>query len=103
MTERLQQCISALQKASSDSEKLAVLMLVSKTVQPEMMTDDEMEQLYHAISSSFLKKLMRSKNIPDGCNEDVYTTLAISLLATFVPVPHLLTQEEVCENLGTRY
>ena len=61
----LQQCMTLLRKSKSDSERMAVLMLVVKCVQAESITDEQKEELFHAISPGFILKLLNCATISD--------------------------------------
>ncbi|XP_078382343.1 neurochondrin-like [Oculina patagonica] len=86
----LQKCISVLKAAKSDTERFAALLLVTQLVHSNAIDVVGRRQLFEAIGFKFINRLLNTRNVPSDCPQDIYNSLALTILACFS------TDEELC-------
>lgn len=99
LTEPVRKCLRALEAAATDTEKFATLFLVPKLVRG---TDcDRTARLYlmKGIGYSFLARMLRSKDSPDGCPKLMFQSVALSVLSCFTGDEEIMTHPSVLFNL----
>lgn len=86
----LQKCISVLNAAKSDTERFATLLLVTQLVHSNAIDVVDRRKLFEAIGFKFINRLLNTRNVPSDCPQDIYNSLALTILACFS------TDEELC-------
>ena len=81
--EQLNNCLHILQHASTDNEKMAALLLFTHLMKTNQTLSVDSKELFQAVNVQFLVRLLRSKNVPDGCPEFMYKSLALNILSSF--------------------
>lgn len=115
LAEPVLRCLRALEAAESDTEKLAALFLVPKLVKggecdkTARLCLMKVEQTFdfpfvtktnfvfysaQGIGFSFLARMLRSKDSPDGCPRLMYQSVALSVLSCFASS----NDEEIATN-----
>lgn len=89
MSDNEKKCIFMLKSAQQDSEKFAVLFMVTKLIDEKNCTDATKVSIYHAIGSKFIKKLLTGKNLVVDCPSSVYKSVALSILNVFCQIPEV--------------
>lgn len=95
----VKKCCEILTTSKGDTEKFAALFLVTKLVKSKDCTAAGKKALFEAISFKFLKKLLQSKEGPDGCPPSVYKSVSLSILTCFCHEPEIATHKDVLDNL----
>ena len=91
----IESLLTRLKTCSNDSEKFALLIIVSKVVSPESMTHELQSTVSRAISFSFIRRLLRAEREKE--NSGLYRTLGVTILKTcFLCGDHV---EELGENM----
>ncbi|KAK7475285.1 hypothetical protein BaRGS_00033432 [Batillaria attramentaria] len=78
----LKKCVDLLQRAETDNEKLAALLLVPKIVTAEKCTAKDRQLILESIELSFLTRLLKTRKMPDGCPPGMYRSVALSVLSS---------------------
>ena len=99
ISEPVRQCLAALNAASSDTEKLAALFLVPKLVKGADCDSKARRDLMKGIGYSFLARMLRSKDSPDGCPQLMFQSVALSVLSCFTGEEEIMTNASVLFNL----
>jgi len=100
LAEPVKKCIAVLEQAETDTEKFAALFLVPKLVKSTDCCDKKARlHLVEAIGYSFLARMLRSKDTPDGCSPRMYQSVALSVLSCFVTDEEIMTNPSVLFNL----
>jgi len=99
LCEPVKKCIKVLEKAETDTEKFAALFLVPKLVKSAECDKKARLHLVEAIGYSFLARMLRSKDTPDGCSPRMYQSVALSVLSCFVADEEIMTNPSVLFNL----
>ncbi|XP_028418943.1 neurochondrin-like [Dendronephthya gigantea] len=81
--EQLKNCLHALQHASTDNEKMAALLLFTHLMKTNQALAVDANELFQAVDVQFLVRLLKSTNVPDGCPEFMYKSLALNILSSF--------------------
>lgn len=117
--EKVRKCIRALEAAKTDTEKLATLFLVPKLVRGaecskdarlglmkvktfKLRCDDlnlRKFLLFQGIGYSFLARMLRSNDSPDGCPKLMFQSVALSVLSCFSQDEEIMTHPSVLFNL----
>ncbi|CAI9731313.1 neurochondrin-like [Octopus vulgaris] len=82
-TKQLEKCVCILQKAGSDNEKLAALMMVTKLIKADECNLQAQKILFEAIGFKFLVRLLRTATVPEGCSNYIYKSLSLTILSSF--------------------
>lgn len=99
ISEPVKKCIELLNTSKSDTQKFAALFMVTKLVKGKDCTTAAKKALFEAIGFKFLKKLLKSENVPDDCPPAVYKSVALSILTCFCRTEELATHKEMLENI----
>jgi len=100
LAEPVKKCIKVLEQAETDTEKFAALFLVPKLVKGADCCDKRARlHLVEAIGYSFLARMLRSKDTPEGCSPRMYQSVALSVLSCFVADEEIMTNASVLFNL----
>jgi len=100
LAEPVKKCIKVLEQAETDTEKFAALFQVPKLVKGADVCDKRARlHLVEAIGYSFLARMLRSKDTPDGCSPRMYQSVALSVLSCFVADEEIMTNASVLFNL----
>ena len=95
----LQKCISVLKAARNDTERFAALLLVTQLVQSNAIDVVGRRQLFNAIGFKFLTRLLNTRNVPSDCPQDVYSSLALAILACFSTDEELREHPEMLKKI----
>ncbi|RDD39380.1 Neurochondrin [Trichoplax sp. H2] len=76
-------CIDLLQASDNDSQKFAALLLVTKLIQSENLNLESKRRLFSAIGVNFIIRLLKSAQVPSGCDPNIFKTLAVTVLSAF--------------------
>ncbi|XP_023331282.1 neurochondrin homolog [Eurytemora carolleeae] len=99
LCEPVRKCIKVLEKAETDTERFAALFLVPKLVKTGDCDKKARMHLVEAIGYSFLARMLRSKDTPEGCSPRMYQSVALSVLSCFVADEEIMTNPSVLFNL----
>jgi len=99
LNEPVRKCIKVLERAETDTEKFAALFLVPKLVKSSDCDKTARLHLVEAIGFSFLARMLRSKDTPEGCSPRMYQSVALSVLSCFVSDEEIMTNPSVLFNL----
>lgn len=99
ISEPVKKCIELLKTSKNDSQKFAALFMVTKLVKAKDCTPTAKLALFEAIGFKFLKKLLKSENVPDDCPPAVYKSVALSILTCFCQCEELATHHDMLENI----
>jgi len=99
LCEPVKKCIKVLEKAETDTEKFAALFLVPKLVKSADCDKRARLHLVEAIGYSFIARMLRSKDTPEGCSPRMYQSVALSVLSCFVADEEIMTNPSVLFNL----
>lgn len=84
---QVQHVTKLILKAKSDSERFAVLLLITKTLKVESLSGDERLKLIKNIGMNFIIRLLETsvKKISENANEEklAFASVAVSILACF--------------------
>ena len=95
----LQKCISVLNAAKSDTERFAALLLVTQLVQSNAIDVAGRRQLFDAIGFKFINRLLNTTNVPSDCPQDIYNSLALTILACFSTDEELRVHPEMLTKI----
>ena len=101
LSEKVRKCIRALEAAETDTEKFATLFLVPKLVKGTECNKDARLSLMKGIGYSFLARMLRSKDSPDGCPRLMFQSVALSVLSCFAQDEEIMTHPSVSSNYET--
>ncbi|XP_071499941.1 neurochondrin-like [Diadema antillarum] len=96
---QLDRCLDVLKAAKTDTEKFAALMLVTKIVKAEESDAAMRKKIFDAVGFTFLSRLLTSSTVPDGCDGNMYKSLAMTLLACFSTDPQLAKSPQMLEKI----
>ncbi|XP_033095718.1 neurochondrin-like [Anneissia japonica] len=103
----VQKCLHMIKSASSDTEKFAALLLITKLVQAESTTAETRNQIFHAVGFSFLNRLLNTKEATAGCDVTTFHSIALTMLACystdeqFILHPEMLNKIPLFNNIIT--
>ena len=87
----MRKCLRALEAAETDTEKFATLFLVPKLVKGRDCDKQARLHLMKGIGYSFLARMLRSKDSPDGCPRLMFQSVALSVLSCFANEEEIMT------------
>lgn len=99
ISEPVKKCIELIKTSKNDSQKFAALFMVTKLVKGKDCTTAAKRALFEAIGFKFLKKLLKSENVPEDCPPAVYKSVALSILTCFCQTEELATHKEMLHNI----
>ncbi|CAN7994850.1 unnamed protein product [Ixodes hexagonus] len=85
----LKATVAALRRARSDTEKFAALMVLTKAVSAESLNPDDLAKILDAVGVSFLVRLLKTSEAPEGCPPALFRSLGLELLSVFASVEKL--------------
>uniref|UniRef100_A0A8C6Z5T9 Neurochondrin n=1 Tax=Nothoprocta perdicaria TaxID=30464 RepID=A0A8C6Z5T9_NOTPE len=97
----LRRCLAVLREASSDSEQLAALLLVTKAVRAGEVDARTRRQIFDAIGFTLPSRLLASREPPEGCPEHTFQALGLTLLACFCTDPQLAGHSQILNKIPT--
>ncbi|EDV19315.1 expressed hypothetical protein [Trichoplax adhaerens] len=92
-------CIDLLQASDNDSQKFAALLLVTKLIQSENLNLESKRRLFSAIGVNFIIRLLKSAQVPSGCDPNIFKTLAVTVLSAFCDDEAIVTDSSMEECL----
>ena len=95
----LQKCISYLKAARNDNERFAALLLVTQLVNSNSLDRAGRRSLFHAVGFNFVIRLLNSRKVPEDCPQDVYRSLALTILACFATDDEFLVHPEMLAKI----
>lgn len=96
---QLRHCLETLKNASSDNEKFAGLLVFTHLIKTNADVNVDENELMQSIDMNFLVRLLNSTNVPQGCPEFVYKSLALNILSSFSQY-NVLSHSALLSNLG---
>lgn len=99
LAEPVKKCIKALEKAETDQERFAALFLIPKIVKGAECDKTARMHLIGAIGFSFIARMLRSKDTPEGCSPRLYQSVALSVISCFVADEEIMTNPSILFNL----
>ncbi|KAL2732474.1 hypothetical protein V1477_014715 [Vespula maculifrons] len=97
--EDVKQCVAILKSVNTDSEKFAVLFMVTKLVNAKNCNLAAKQMLFEAIGTKFIKKLLSSDIVPVDCPAQVYKSVALSILSAFCGEPELASHPDMVTHV----
>ncbi|XP_038055249.1 neurochondrin-like [Patiria miniata] len=98
-TERVDTCLQALERASSDTEVFAALLLVAKIVQAENTDAATRKRIFDAVGFRFINRLLKAAAKPDKKESSTYRSLAVTLLGCFSTSPELVSHPQMVNKV----
>lgn len=99
ISDTIKKCIDCLKDAKDDTQKFAALFMVTKLVKGKDCNSVAKKALFDAIGFKFLKKLLKSDQVPKDCPPAVYKSVALSILSAFLQEEEICTHKEILENI----
>ncbi|XP_076354124.1 neurochondrin homolog [Tachypleus tridentatus] len=101
--EDFHKCIERLHKTKSDAEKFAALLVLVKTLKIGGYELDHVQQkdIFDAVGSSFLQRLLHPHHDIDGCPQEIFRSVALTVLAVVSGSPKSPAHDFICSNLDT--
>eukprot|EP00117_Sycon_ciliatum_P025584 scpid49584/ scgid21204/ Neurochondrin len=94
----LDQCLALWKGASTDNEKLAALMLVTRVFNGENSDAVSRRTLFQCIGFEFLDRLLKSP-VPEGSASHAYVALSLSLLSAYATDEEMLISAGMLEKI----
>ncbi|KAL8622220.1 hypothetical protein ACOMHN_053021 [Nucella lapillus] len=88
-------CLVALRNAKNDTEKFAALLMVAKASKAQDCTVSDRRQILDAVGFPFFVRLLRTKEVPGGCPDIVFKSVAVSVLSAFMADPLLASDKQM--------
>ena len=98
-TASLQRCLSILKAARNDTERFAALLLVTQLLRSESVDDSGRRQVFDAVGFTFINRLLNTTNVPSECPQDLYRSLAVTILACFATDKDLLFHPQMVAKI----
>ncbi|CAG2207008.1 unnamed protein product [Mytilus edulis] len=95
----IRKTFTVLENSKTDNEKFAALLLFAKTTNAKELSLEDRKRALDAIGVTFFNRLLKSKNIPEDCEVDVYRSLALKILSGLCGDNQLVLEFEVYKNL----
>jgi hypothetical protein len=97
---QLKSCLCMLQNASTDNEKMAALLLFTHLMKTNPALTVDSNELFKAVDVKFLVRLLKSSNVPEGCPDYMFKSLALNILSSFTE-GEALFHPLLLSNLGS--
>lgn len=81
--------LAALRKASSDTEKLAAILVLTKVTNAAILSERELSSILKAVGVPFIVKLLRAPGGSSECPPEAFISLGLHILGTFTACPAL--------------
>ncbi|NP_001087970.1 neurochondrin [Xenopus laevis] len=95
----LEKCLKVLQEAQTDNEQFAALLLVTKCAQAQEINNETRRRIFDAVGFTFPNRLLFSNSVPEGCPQNLFKSLGITLLACFSTDPVLAVHPQVVNKI----
>uniref|UniRef100_UPI00358E3AB1 neurochondrin isoform X2 n=1 Tax=Myxine glutinosa TaxID=7769 RepID=UPI00358E3AB1 len=95
----LERCLKLLKEPKNDSEQFALLLLITKLVRAEDTDTQTRRRIFDAIGFTFLNRLLSTSCVQEGCSQEMYRGLALTLLACFCTDPDLSLHPQVTNKI----
>lgn len=95
----IRKTFSVLENAKTDNERFAALLLFAKTTNAKQLSLEDRKRALDAIGVTFFNRLLKSKNIPEDCEVDVYRSLSLKILSGLCGDNQLVLEFEVYKIL----
>lgn len=79
----LETVTAALNRAHSDTEKFAALLVLTKTVKATDLQETDLADVLDGVGVSFIARLLRTNEAPVGCPPSTFRALGLELLSAF--------------------
>lgn len=99
ISDTIKKCIECLKDAKDDTQKFAALFMVTKLVKGKDCNCAAKVALFEAIGFKFLKKLLKSDQVPDDCPPAVYKSVSLTILSAFLQEEEIAIHKETLENI----
>ena len=76
--------INALKVARNDSEKFAALLVIAQVEKSLQLTQTERKAVYGSLDLTFIKRLLNSKKVPEGCEKGTLMSLGLTILSCMI-------------------
>ncbi|PIK57793.1 putative neurochondrin [Apostichopus japonicus] len=95
----LERCLKVLKTAKSDTEIFAALLLITKLARAETMTSEDRGKIFKAVGFQFINRLLNTESVPEDCDQHMFQSLALTLLACFSTDPNLAHHPELLAKI----
>ncbi|CAD5124875.1 DgyrCDS13127 [Dimorphilus gyrociliatus] len=92
-SKKIEELITNLHNAKNDNDKFAGCLFAAHVVKSDNLTTSDKRKVFTAIGGYFIERLLRTKNVPEGCGEYVYKDIAINILKSFSDDQELIKEE----------
>jgi len=107
----IEKIVQSLNKAQNDSEKFALLLVLSEIFKKEQLDfagDNEAKKRFHcdlfnSINPHFLARLIATKSVPEGCSKLIYKSVSLSILIQFSEYDELIGDPLLISKLDCLY
>ncbi|XP_022086711.1 neurochondrin-like [Acanthaster planci] len=99
MAEKVDTCLQALERASSDNEVFAALLLVANVVQAETTDAATRKRIFDAVGFQFINRLLKAAAKPEKKESGTYRSLAVTLLGCFSTSPELAGHSQMVSKI----
>lgn len=99
--QQVNKCVDRLHKASTDNEKLAALLLVTKLIKAEKCDPESQKTIFEGIGFKFLNRLLRTVQVPEGCEKHVFKSLALTIFSCFCAHDDIMSNQLMLNNVTT--
>lgn len=93
----VQKCIETLQRARTDNEKFAALLLIANAEKIYKFSAEERKLVYGSIEFKFVWRLLNSKKDPEGCEKGMLLSIGLTIFSCMVKEMAVLDQTENIE------
>lgn len=107
----IEKIVKSLQKTQNDSEKFALLLVLSEILKKEKLDfHDDIEaknsfhrDLFNSINPHFLARLIATKTVPEGCSKLIYKSVSMSIIVQFSEYEDLIGDPLLISKLDCLY
>lgn len=99
--QQVEKCVNMLHKATTDNEKLAALLLVTKLIKAENCDHKSQKHIFDGIGFKFLNRLLRTVQVPEGCENHVFKSLALTIFSCFCGHDDIMSNPLMLNNVPT--
>lgn len=94
-----ERCLKVLRAQRSDTEMFAALLLITKLVKAENMKSEDRHRIFEAVGFKFVNRLLNTETAPEDCDEHMFHSVALTLLACFSTDPRLTNHPEMLNKV----
>ncbi|MPC25098.1 neurochondrin homolog isoform X2 [Portunus trituberculatus] len=80
----VEKSVMILERAKSDTEKFAALLMVTKLTKAGKLSETEKKKIMNAVGLPFLARLMRTSDVPEGCPPFMFKSIALTVLTSLM-------------------